>query len=326
MSQPTIGDIGRWLFWGPFRHSLSPHRPRQTHLFKKAWRAQWLLSHRQHRLMKEELERCFPNRAVEPLIPKAYQRAWQIHLEELMLAKFNQETIQRQIHVDGAAHLEAALSHQNGVLLLYPHAGPVMLMMAWLAHNGYPYVQYAARGLPPEEMANAHPEILANNWFKTQTRAAREQAENSLPVQFVTLEHSVRPLIRALADNQIVGIAFDGRIGKKWLPMSFLNRTALLSSGPYRLANRCEATILPTFCWIDEKGQSRITFLNPIRPHEDWKTTAKVYLDAIARVMTAHPEEYALWLLHCRQRCGIDDHPLFIDHAPDNRYTKWMGV
>ena len=53
--------------------------------------------------------------AVEPSYSQGLSKSLQIHLEELMLAKFNQETIKRQVHVDGAAHLEAALSHQNGV-------------------------------------------------------------------------------------------------------------------------------------------------------------------------------------------------------------------
>ena len=107
-------------------------------------------------------------------------------------------------------------------------------------------------------------------------------------------------------------------------PNALLNRTALLSSGPYRLAKRCDATILPTFCWIDEQGRSRVTFKNPICPQQDWTHTADQFLASVTEIMNAHPEEYALWLLHCRQRCGIDDHPLFVDHAPDERYIKWM--
>ena len=114
MSRPSIGDIGRWLFWGPFRTALSPSRPLQTRILREAWRAQWLLSHRQHRLMTEELERCFPSASAEKLVPKAYQRAWQIHLEELMLAKFNQDTISHKFKWMGQEHLDAALSHQKG--------------------------------------------------------------------------------------------------------------------------------------------------------------------------------------------------------------------
>lgn len=323
-ARPSVGDIGRWLFWGPFRHSLSPDRPLQIQLLRTAWRAQWLGSKKQHPLMQAELQSCFPSVETERLIPKAYQRAWQIHLEELLLAKLNRHNIDQYVQVEGLHHLERALASNNGVLLLYPHAGPVMLMMAWLAHHGYPYVQYAARGLPPAEMAEAHPELLASNWFRKRTRESRERAEDTLPVEFVTLDNSIRPLIRALKDNRIVAIAFDGRIGQRWHPMPFLNRTALLSSGPYRLAQRCGATILPTFCWIDDSGQSRVSFLDPLAPLRNWTQTAELFLEAIAEPLNAHPEEYALWLLHCRQRCGIDDHPLFIDQAVDNRYLKWM--
>ena len=65
-------------------------------------------------------------------------------------------------------------------------------------------------------------------------------------MQFVTLEHSVRPLIRALADNQIVGIVLTAELGKSGFPCHSLNRS-FTEQWSYRLANRCEATILPTF-------------------------------------------------------------------------------
>ena len=191
---PSIGDIGRWIFWGPFRHTLSPNRPRQIRVLREAWRAQWLGSGKQHGLMIEELERCFPSANAQALIPKAYAR---LNSQEPLLGKVNAQTIDHYIQVDGIIHLEQAMANQNGVLLLYPHAGPVMLMMAWLAHHGYPYVQYAARGLPPAEMAEAHPELLASNWFRERTRQSREAAEDALPVEFVTLDrvyaHSSEP-------------------------------------------------------------------------------------------------------------------------------------
>jgi hypothetical protein len=36
-----------------------------------------------------------------------------------------------------------------------------------------------------------------------------------------------------------------------------------------------------------------------------------------------HPEEYGIWLLHCRLRAGVDDHPLFVDYAPDDRWRRY---
>ena len=36
------------------------------------------------------------------------------------------------------------------------------------------------------------------------------------------------------------------------------------------------------------------------------------------------PSEYGIWMLHARQRNNIDDHPLFVDHAVDERYRRWM--
>ena len=40
--------------------------------------------------------------------------------------------------------------------------------------------------------------------------------------------------------------------------------------------------------------------------------------------LRAHPEQYGIWLLHCRLRNAVDDHPLFIDQAPDDRWRKHL--
>ena len=39
--------------------------------------------------------------------------------------------------------------------------------------------------------------------------------------------------------------------------------------------------------------------------------------------LQANPAHYGLWLSHCRARRAVDDHPLFMDYAPDARAQKW---
>jgi len=320
----NLGDMARWAFWSPFRSLLSGNRPNHIQHLHALWRIQYLGTKKQHGVMKDELLKCFPNTHTSTIVSEAYRCAWRVHLEELLIGSLRKESVHHYITTSGENNLKEALNIGKGVILLYPHAGPVMMMMAWLAYNDYSYVQYAARGLPPVEMAEAHPELLAHNWFKEETRKARETAEDKLPVEFVTLEQSARPLFRALSENKIVGIAYDGRIGKRWKAFPYLNREALLSTGPYRLAQRCDATIVPAFCHTPPNGPSICTFSKPIRPQENWTKTASEFLKVMEEHINQHPEEYALWLLHCRQRCSIDDHPLFIDQSPDSRHLKWL--
>ncbi|MFT5685886.1 MAG: hypothetical protein ACI8RZ_006841, partial [Myxococcota bacterium] len=39
--------------------------------------------------------------------------------------------------------------------------------------------------------------------------------------------------------------------------------------------------------------------------------------------LNANPHIYGIWLTHCRERSAVDDHPFFIDYAPDDRWKKY---
>lgn len=325
---PSVGDVARWAFWGPFRKTLSPERPRQLALLRRAWRLQHALAAADHDLMAEEYRRCFSDRYTpagrRALVRDAYRCAFRVHLEELLLADLDPRTTEQVLQVQGRQHLEAALSRGRGVVWVYPHAGPVMLMLAWLAHHGYRYTQFAARGLAPPEVAAGNPERMGTNWFREATRRARESHEDSLPATFLTQDTAVRALHRTLQRGEIVGIAFDGRLGRGFAPLTWLGRTALLSPGPYKLAVATGAPIVPAFCRTARHGPSVCEISAPIEPGDEWQALARRTLSVMADKVTRHPEEYGLWLLHCRKRRAADDHPLFVDYAPDDRYQRWM--
>jgi lauroyl/myristoyl acyltransferase len=201
-----------------------------------------------------------------------------------------------------------------------------MGMLAALALNGYKYVQYAARGLAPAEVAAAHPEVFGHNRLRLETRQAREAAEDRLPARYLTLETPVRELVRSLKRGEIVGIAYDGRLGARFAPVSYLGRTALLSPGPLKLAILAGAPIVPAFNLVPEEGPAICAFGSAIWP-EDQRPEALMerFLRRAAEPwLRAHPGSYGLWLLHCLDRAGVDDHPLFIDYAPDDRYERWL--
>ena len=147
--------------------------------------------------------------------------AFRTHLEELLLGKLNPGNIDQWVRFQGIEHVEQALMANKGVIWLYPHAGPVMLMIAGLAHRGIPYTQYAARGQALEALAKEHPDLLAHNPWREAVRRTRENDEDRLPVEYLTLDAPVRTLHRHLAQNRVVGIAFDGRIGNGWFPTPF---------------------------------------------------------------------------------------------------------
>ncbi len=323
----TPADLARWAFWGPLRDALDPHRPARVKALGAAWHLHHLTARGGRVLMEDELRRCFGERYTaaeyKGLVADAYRRGWRVHLEELLLGKVDAETVETYIRFEGRANLDRALEGGKGAIYTYPHAGAVMLMLAWLAHRGYRYVQFAARGLPPPEIAALNPALMASNPVRERVRKVREENEDKVPCTFLTMDQPTRELYRRLADNELVGIAFDGRASQKFFVHDFLGRKAVLSSGPYRLAVSRGAPIVPAFCHTPRQGPAVCRVGEPLFPGKDWRELAHEVLRQEAAWIAEEPAEYGLWLVHCRRRAALDDHPLFGDVAPDERWKRW---
>ena len=73
-----------------------------------------------------------------------------------------------------------------------------------------------------------------------------------------------RILLDRLKQNAILCIPGDGRSGKKLLPMRFLGRTRLFSTGMVSLAKISGAAILPIFCIQEKNGKTNLIIEPPI--------------------------------------------------------------
>ncbi len=320
---PTPGDLARWAFWVPLRNALNPQRPAWISALSSTWRIRHALARDQRAAMATEFQLCFGTGS-EALVSRAYEIGVQNHLEELLLGKLDPESWALHMRFEGWEHLEAARARGKGAIVLFPHAGNFMLMIAGVSFR-VPYTQYAARGVPPEELAKSAPDLLRTNALARAARQAREQAEDSLPARFVSLETPVRHLYRCLADNEVVGIALEGRIGRRFEVVEFLGRQALLNPGPYKLAASTGASIVPGLCHVEDDGTNVCTFAPPVYGEDAQGLREACLREAVEPFLRSHPAAYGLWLAHCRLRAGVDDHPLFIDYARDERWRRHVS-
>ncbi|MCB9765978.1 MAG: lysophospholipid acyltransferase family protein [Alphaproteobacteria bacterium] len=316
-------DLARWGFWVPFRDFLDPEQPDALRTLYPLWRLQYGLAGEQRELMRQELAASFGG-DTDAAVRASYRVAFRVHLEELLLGKLTRDNWRHYLRFDGVEHLDAALDRGKGAIILFPHAGNFMMMIAAVSLSGYRYTQYAARGMAPDEVAAEHAKVMGHNRWRLAARLAREGNEDRLPASFITLDTPVRHLYRRLKDNEVVGIAFDGRIGSRFVKADYLGREALISPGPYRLAASTGAAIVPTLCACPEEGPNVCTFGAPIFG-KAWPDLMDRYVHgAVEPWLREHPGEYGLWLAHCRQRRAVDDHPFFIDYAPDDRYKRYL--
>ena len=308
---PDLGDVLRWAFWDPFGR-IARRDPRWVELARCAWRLHPARRGRRRMLLEDELRRSFGPRAAVHA-DACIRAATSAQLDDLRLDD-------PAIRFDGLENLDRALAHGRGVIWLHPHAGPALRTLAGLVRRGYRCAQVAARGLAPAGIGE-----MGSNWFRERVRRVREADENRVDAAFLDQTAPVRALHRALSANTIVDIAFDGRLGRGWVRLPYLGRTALLSPGPYKLAVQTGAPVVPAFCRtgdplpVCEIGE-------PIEPGSEWRDVAHRAITRAEQALARHPEQYGLWLLHCRERRTADDHPLFVDYAPDDRWRRWAEL
>ncbi|MBN1336953.1 MAG: lysophospholipid acyltransferase family protein [Deltaproteobacteria bacterium] len=319
-------DLARWLFWVPSRRILDPSRPDTVRKLWPGWIAWYAVSSAQRARMADEYVRVFGPALdrfwLGRLLADAARVAWRVHLEELLVGRLDPQNVDLHLDLWGREHLDAALARGRGVVLLSAHAGSFLLPVAWLSLKGYACTQYAARGLPPEHLARAYPGVLPTHRWQARIHEVREASEDRLPASFLPAGAPVREMVRRLARNEIVGLAFDGRLGTRWVRTRLMNREALLSPGPYRLAWKTGAALVPVFCSTPPGDRSVAEVGSPILPDDrDWRTLMHTFVSERADpFLLRHPAEYGTWLAHCRLRNGIDDHPFFVDPAPDDRW------
>ena len=313
-------DLARWAFWMSLRTTVNPNRKAHLQSMTSAWRLQWMSAGKQRALMEAEYRKWLGTRITArgyaALVRDAYRAGFRTHLQELLLGKLNKGNIDQWVELRGVAHIHDALSLKRGAIWVYPHAGSVMLMTAALAYRDFHYTQYADRELVPPD--------LAYRPLRDAVQRARSPHENPLPIDFLAPDVPVHTLHRLLNKNRIIGLALDGRMGREWFPISFLNRTALLCADPWKLACSTGAPVLPVFCHTSEGRPARVEIGKPISPDTDWKNLAESTIVEHEKWLRRHPEEYGTWLLHTRKYAGFDDHPLFIDNAQDDRHLRWM--
>ncbi len=201
-------DLARWGFWVPFRDALSPHRPEQLRRLWPLWRLAYRAGGAQRQRMAAELRAVLgPSagpRRIDALVRDSYRVAFRVHLEELLMGKLCAETVDSFLELRGQDNLQRALDRGRGAIILSAHAGSFMLPIASLSLKGYPYTQYAARGLPPEELAEAHPEALPTNRWQRRVIEVKESHEDRLPANFITVRTPTRELFRRLRRNELV--------------------------------------------------------------------------------------------------------------------------
>lgn len=191
----------------------------------------------------------FSNEKIKDITKRSFENYYRRQIETAFFGSLDKRVLDKVMAAEGLENLDLALSKGKGVILLLSHFGSFLLPLPFLGYKGYKINQVTGR--------QRHLSLIAERlWLWRKSEAER------LPVNFIQVGKFLRPIYKALNDNEIVAIAFDGRDSSKFVAVDFFRRRALFSSGPFELARKTGATIVPTFI-IRQKNNTHKLFLEP---------------------------------------------------------------
>ena len=154
--------------------------------------------------------------------------------------KIDVAAVERLVEISGLEHLDRALARGRGAILVHGHFGPVHLPLVALARRGYRMKQI---GLPSDE---------GLSWVGRKVAfRLRLRYEGRMPAEIIHAESFLRPAFTWLQENGILMVTGDGSgtekiVGRQSLSR-FFNQPVLFPLGPFLLAGKTGAAILPLF-------------------------------------------------------------------------------
>lgn len=309
-----VKEIVLWFVWFPLR-SIIKYLPIRllystVDIFSPLY---CLFSKNKRELITEEVRRLYGDRCNQKQIESVVKNSFSIHakrqVENLLFGQLTKDKLDRIVSIQGFDHLQQALRKNNGAILLLAHFGSFLLPLPVLGFKGYKVMQLGGKPLI-EGTRPIHKKIFE----------LRKSETDKMPFQFSRADQYLGSVVRALKNNEIVVIAFDGRTGNKWIPVPLINRIAEFSPGPFNLAIKTGAAILPTFVVRGRDNNHTIVFEPPMDleisedQEEARKTSTERYSKIFERYLLRYPCHFASILYSVRQEAqrGLN-RPLFID-------------
>lgn len=217
-------------------------------------------------------------------IAKACYRHLGLCLTEFVrLPAMGAEDIRQMAELRGREHIEAALERGRGAILLTGHVGNWEMAGSRIAAEGYP-VNVIARAQRDTEITEC-------------VRRTRE----AMGMRVLHRRAAVRGSLRALRDNELLGILLDQNAGDDGVFVDFFGHLASTAPGAAAFALKTGAPVLPTFGFRKPDGTHTIEVGEPVplvntgdRDRDIYENTAR-YTQIIEERIRARPEQW-FWL------------------------------
>ena len=315
-----LGDLKKIAYWYVLRPIL-PFLPlRAVHFIGDA---AGHFNARFSRSMRDAVNRelalvagVYTQRQRAAILRRGFRLMAKNRLEELLFRHWDRKRSQDFIRIHGWEKVESALSNGKGVILVIAHFGANKLVMPGFALRGRRINQIAGK---PTEWIKIYGNALSPIGRKALGMEFRN--EQYLPANFIYVFGTMRPVFERLKNNEIVCFAVDGGGGTKKRRIRFLGRDAMVSDGPFRIAGKTGARLLPAFVVRQPDNTHQIIIEEPIaldtgKGNGDGALKGlRQFMDLLEHYVHRYPCHYAYRLGLARTLCDKDPIPFFMDYG-----------
>jgi Kdo2-lipid IVA lauroyltransferase/acyltransferase len=197
----------------------------------------------------QNLRASFPEKTEREIIRIArasYRHFAQTAIESGRLPTLTSAQIAALGEVRGREHVEWVAAHGRGAILLTGHFGNWEWAGALLPAMGYPT------------------QVVVGEQHNPRVGELMDRIRRATGVGVLSAEKSLKGIIVALRNKELVAIVADQDAGRDGIFVDFLGRPASTAVGPVRLAHRFDVPILPGFAVRLRDGRYRLQFEPPI--------------------------------------------------------------
>lgn len=238
------------------------------------------------RRLEFNLRRALPDRSdaeIRRLAWRNFRNHSKAYADLMQLPRVRVEDVRPLLKVDGLEHLEAALTHRRGVLVVSAHMGSWEFAAATWSATIAPVALFAEELEPPELYA----------WYR---RTRQRLGISVLPLTRAGL----RQVMQALDGNEMVVTAVDRDITGTGALLDFFGHPARIPTGPAAIALKRGTPLLPVAVWRlpDDTYQARgwpPIFATATGDREaDERAVTELLVRHMETIIREHPDQWHL--------------------------------
>jgi lauroyl/myristoyl acyltransferase len=204
----------------------------------------------------------------------------------------------RYWEVQGLEHLRAALEHGKGVILLTAHFGHAKWIPHIMEAHGFKARRVVVADPRGEKKHGIDQWLAAGGGLRRHLYDRTRVYEDPRQSTDIIASLDVRPILRALSDNEILVIAGDGVRATGFVQLPLLGQLYPFPTGFMKIAVISGAIVLPTFAFPGIRNMSIRTEIRralAISPKKSTEENVRAYADTLNNQLLSTPHLWEHW-------------------------------